>query len=148
MKKLILIIVAIGIALIVWLAPHPQVTIKGGYAYGAALTTNITAAGENYTAWNNEVEIRQFVKDSGFSERAYEYGVYDCVSYDGIQYFGFALDFVEYAKTKNRLFIPYAEYTKGGKMWHLKTITFIGNRVYSVDPMYYDGRVNLCGRVD
>jgi len=101
---------------------------------------------DTYLKWSGVSEIRQFVRDSGFSEREYKLGEYDCINYkDGI-YFGFALDFVEYAETQNRRFIPYAEYTRGGKMWHLKTITFIGNRVYSVDPT--DGRVSLIGRVD
>jgi len=146
-KKLLLIAIAIILAFGVWLLPSQPASIKGGYAYGAALSSNITAASENYTAWGSSWEIRQFVKDSGFSERYYEYGEYDCVAYKDNIYFGFALDFCEYAKSKDRLFIPFAEY-HGGKMWHLKTITFIGNRVYSVDPMYYDGRVYLFGRVN
>ena len=147
-RKLLLITIAIIIAVGVWLMPAQPASVQGGYAYGAGLSGNITAAGDNYTAFTSAYEIRQFVKDSGFSDREYIFGEYDCINREGAVYFGLALDFVEYAKSKNRLFIPYAEYTKGGKMWHLKTITFIGNKVYSVDPMYYDGRVYLFGKVD
>ena len=112
----------------------------------AFLSTPVYAEVPETLEWTGVSEIRQFVRDSGFSEREYKLGEYDCVNYkDGI-YFGFALDFVEYAETQNRLFIPFAEYTRGGKLWHLKTITFIGNRVYSVDPT--DGRVSLIGWVD
>jgi len=131
------------------------ISLVGCYPVGGAMTANLTGT-ENFTAtenasfipWKSSTEIRQFVRESGFSKRYYELGVYDCITYENNIYFGFALDFVEYGRERGRLFIPYAEYTRGGKMWHLKTITFIGNNVYSVDPMFKDGRVYLFGRVD
>ena len=111
-------------------------------------TANITETDNiTYISFKSVSEIRQFVKDSGFSDRAYKFGVYDCITHEGGLYFGFALDFCEYARTQNRLFVPFADF-RGGKTWHLKTITFIGNNVYSVDPIYYDGRVYLFGKVD
>lgn len=108
----------------------------------------IVATGENYTPFNNVAEIKQFVFESKFSYRAWGEGTYDCINYDDGVYYGFALDFCEYAQNEGRLFIPCAVYNKGEPDSHVLTITFIGNKVYSVDPYYMFGDVSLIDYVD
>ena len=129
-RKLLLIAIAIIVAFGVWLMPSQPASVKGGYAYGAELSGNITATDNDSEEFNSTWELRKFIYNSGFSKRIYPPNKCGQRAFDFKDYadsLGYDVDILYYDRPSGRD--------------HIKNLVKIRGHLYSFDVLYPYGLI-------